>query len=152
MDAEVLTLHALRADLALQLARALRARGLSQSQAARELGVPQPTLSLIHRGKVDSLSIELLIRIAVRLGLPLVLQTGVEPSEAGVFRILPGRTMPKKLAQHSQSTRVGFSRLADAARLEALEAARSLTTTQRLQKFLDHNRQVAALRRAAGRP
>lgn len=146
MDAEAATLRALRADLALQLARALRARGSSQSQAARELGVPQPTLSLICRGKVDSLSIELLIRIAVRLGLPLVLQTGVDPAEAGVFR-----TAPERVAAGSRPSRAGLSRVADAARLEALEALRSVPATRRLQRFLEHNRQMAALRRAVAR-
>lgn len=141
MDAEALTLRALREDLALQLARVLRDRGASQLQAARELGIPQPTLSLIYRGRVDSLSIELLIRIAVRLGVPLVLQTGREPAEAGVFR-----AVDEKVA-----ARTGFSRVAESARLEALEAVRPLTATQRLQKFLQHNRQMAALRRAGAR-
>src|ERR1700720_3424181 len=79
------TVHALRSDLALQIARHIRCSGQTQVAAAKRLAVPQPTVSQIMRGKVSQLSLELLIRIAVRAELPVVLQTGKDAEEAGAF-------------------------------------------------------------------
>jgi predicted XRE-type DNA-binding protein len=76
LSADVGTIHALRSDVALQIARCVQRRGLNQPAGAKWLGVPQPTLSKIMNGRVAELSLELLIRIAVRAGLPMVLQTG----------------------------------------------------------------------------
>ena len=49
-------------------------------------------------GRVSQLSLELLIRIAVRAGLPVVLQTGKDAEEAGVFvvgRAITGEPDPE---------------------------------------------------------
>ena len=55
-----------------ELLKFLRRRaGLNQVTAAKRFAVPQPTLSKIVNGRVADLSLELLIRIAVRAGLPL---------------------------------------------------------------------------------
>jgi predicted XRE-type DNA-binding protein len=81
----VATIQTLRSDVALQITRLIRSRGLSQLAAAKRFGVPQPTISKIVNGHVADLSLELLIRIAVRAGLPVVLQTGQVPKEAGAF-------------------------------------------------------------------
>src|ERR1700679_3251992 len=83
------TIHSLRRDLALQVSRAVRQLGATQMVAAQQLGVPQPTLSKLINGRVDNLSIELLIRIAVRAGLSLTLQTGDAAEQAGVFVSIP---------------------------------------------------------------
>jgi len=104
MMADNLTIHALRSDMALQLARFVQRDGASQSAAAKRLGIPQPTLSKIMRGQVDSLSLELLIRISVRAGLPFVLQTGKEAVEAGVYvtgQSLSQRSQRSVLAEHA---------------------------------------------------
>src|ERR1700674_2821026 len=79
------TVQALRSDLALQIARHIRCSGQTQVAAAKRLAVPQPTVSQIMHGKVSQLSLELLIRIAVRAELPVVLQTGKDAEEAGAF-------------------------------------------------------------------
>ena len=71
--------------MALQLARYAHRTGLTQIAAAKQLGLPQPTLSKIINGRVSDLSLELLIRVAVRAGLPMTLQTGLVPQEAGAF-------------------------------------------------------------------
>src|ERR1700691_904193 len=84
-NADTRTVQALRSDLALQIARHIRCSGQTQVAAAKRLGVPQPTVSQIMHGKVSQLSLELLIRIAVRAELPVVLQTGKDAEEAGVF-------------------------------------------------------------------
>src|ERR1700683_1962209 len=84
-NADTRTVHALRSDLALQIARHIRRSGQTQATAAKRLAVPQPTVSQIMHGKVSQLSLELLIRIAVRAELPVVLQTGKDAEEAGAF-------------------------------------------------------------------
>jgi predicted XRE-type DNA-binding protein len=131
------TVQALRSDLALQIARHLQRQGLSQVAAAKALAVPQPTLSKIVNGRVSDLSLELLIRIAVRAGLPVVLQTGKEPAEAGAF--VTGVATPH---------RVPKSRLADEARDAVAQSARRLTPEQRLEAHLKHSELVMALHNA----
>ena len=128
----------LRRDLALQLSRAVKRFGVTQTQAATRLNLPQPTLSKIINGQTDSLSIEFLIRVAVRAGLSLTLLAGAVPEEAGAH--LTSRS--------ARSSAVGTSPLADEAR-DSLEAAnRRLTPSQRLEAFLEHNQLLAELNRA----
>src|SRR5215216_1505124 len=103
---DVSTIQALRGDVALQISRFLTRQKLSQAAAAQLLQVPQPTLSKIMNGRVADLSLELLIRIAVRAGLQLILQTGSVPEEAGAFvgGVVPnaGRGMRSKLADDAR--------------------------------------------------
>jgi predicted XRE-type DNA-binding protein len=133
------TIHSLRTDLALQVSRAVRQLGATQVVAAKQLGVPQPTLSKLINGRIDNLSIELLIRIAVRAGISLTLHTGDVPEEAGVFVSISDRHLPP-IRRKSQ--------LADKAR-HSLEASdRRLTPTQRLEAFLEHNQLLAELHQA----
>jgi transcriptional regulator with XRE-family HTH domain len=128
----------LRRDLALQLSRAVKKLGLTQSVAATRLNLPQPTLSKIINGQTDSLSIEFLIRVAIRAGVSLTLLFSDVPEEAGAH--LTNR--------NARSSTRGTSRLADEAR-DSIEAAnRRLTPSQRLQAFLEHNQLLAELNRA----
>ncbi len=132
------TIQALRSDVALQIARFLERQQLTQAAAATLLRIPQPTLSKIVNGRVAELSLELLLRIAVRAGLHLVLQIGAVPQEAGAFVSGPApaaRTGPR-------------SRLADEARDALLAAAREMTPEQRLHAHLKHSELVSALHRA----
>jgi predicted XRE-type DNA-binding protein len=135
---EVQCIQGLRSDVALQIARCLRGQGLNQSAAAQHLGVPQPTLSKIVNGRVDDLSLELLLRIAVRLGLPLVLQTGQVASEAGAYLTSGSGLAPDKSG----------SKLAAEARDSLHEGLRRLTPEQRLDAFLEHNQLVSELHEA----
>jgi predicted XRE-type DNA-binding protein len=135
---DIATIQALRGDVARQIARyAHRVKG-SQVVAAKKLGVPQPTLSKIINGHVSDISLELLIRVAVRAGLPMTLQTGRVPQEAGAFRSIA----------RSRSTRVFRSKLGDAARQFQLQSEASLTPSQRLEAFLEHNQSLGALNQA----
>lgn len=79
------TIQSLRSGLALQIAQFAKNLGTTQARAAVRLGIPQPTVSKIINGRVSDLSVELLIRVAVRAGLSLTLQTGRVPAEAGAF-------------------------------------------------------------------
>jgi predicted XRE-type DNA-binding protein len=133
---DIATVQALRSDLALQISRCLQRRELSQMAAAKLLDIPQPTLSKIVNGRVGELSLELLIRIAVRAGLPVVMQTGDAPEEAGAYvsrkNAAPVHSPPK-------------SRLAQSAREALIEAARRLTPEQRLNAMLEQSRLVSQL-------
>jgi predicted XRE-type DNA-binding protein len=138
MDPGMATVQALRSDLALQIARLIKRHGHNQLEAARRLEIPQPTVSKIMNGRVSELSLELLIRVAVRAGLPVVLQTGRVPEEAGVF-----------VSGVHKAQRSGVrSRVAEAARNALLDAARHLSPEQRLQTHVKHSELVDALRRA----
>jgi len=133
-----MTIQALRSDVALQIARYMRRRGLNQLAGAKWLGVPQPTLSKIMNGRVADLSLELLIRIAVRAGLPVVLQTGRVPEEAGAFVSSAQEPAPRNSG----------SKLADSARDSLIESTRRLTPEQRLDSFLEHSQLVSELHEA----
>lgn len=132
------TIQSLRRDIALQISRIAPRLGSTQMAAAKQLGVPQPTLSKIMNGRVSDLSIEFLIRIAVRAGVPITLQTGHLPEDAGAF--------VSKLARGSADSR---SKLADIARESLIASERRLTPTQRLEAFLEHNQLLATLHEAA---
>jgi predicted XRE-type DNA-binding protein len=137
---DVATIQALRGDVALQIARFLSRQQLNQATAAKLLRIPQPTLSKIVHGRVSDLSLELLIRIAVRAGLQLVLQTGAVPEEAGAF--VSGTPTPRT------STR---SKVAEEARDALLATARQMSPEQRLNAHLKHSELVTALHRAGRR-
>ncbi len=133
------TVAALRSDLALQIARHIGRGGQGQVAAAKRLAIPQPTLSKIMRGQLDAVSLELLLKIAVRAGLSVVLQTGKDPAEAGVYVSGPVDARPARIQ----------SRLADEARLAVSEGVRPWTPEQRLVAQLKHSELVTALHRAA---
>ena len=135
MTAEVETVHALRSDLAHQIARYAERLGISQLAAAKRLDVPQPTLSKIVNGHTSDLSLELLLRIAVRAGLRITLHTGLIPQEAGAYvavrRPFPARTFPSKIAARTNAS--------------LKESLRDLTPAQRLETFLEHNQLASEL-------
>ena len=57
-----------KANLAIQIALILKSRGLTQSEAARVLGVDQPKVSAIVRGRLEKFSVERLCRLLTGLG------------------------------------------------------------------------------------
>lgn len=130
------TVHALRSDVALQIARYTERLGISQLAAARQLDVPQPTLSKIVNGHTSDLSLELLLRIAVRAGLRIALQIGRIPQEAGAF-IATGQP---------SSARAFPSKVADDSQASLKKSLRELTPAQRLETFLEHNQLASELR------
>lgn len=134
---DLATIQALRSDLALQLARLAKRQGHNQVNTARQWGIPQPTLSKIMNTQVTELSLELLLRIATRARLPVTLQTGLEPTEAGAF-----------VAGTPLSERVPRSKVADQARETLANRVSQLTPEQRLNAHLEHSQLVAALHEA----
>ena len=106
MTSDDATIQSLRRDIALQVSRVARRLGNTQVTVARRLGVPQPTLSKIINGRVSDLSIEFLLRVAVRAGLAITLQTGRNAEEAGAFLSGLARGSPRaprsKLAKEAR--------------------------------------------------
>lgn len=60
--------HRLKASLMLEITKAIKARGLTQSAAAKIVGVSQGRLSQMMNGHFRSVSIEQLFKILNRLG------------------------------------------------------------------------------------
>jgi len=60
--------HALKSDLATQLRLAINEKALSQTQAAKVLGFPQPHLSRLLRGHFENFSVERLMKLLVAIG------------------------------------------------------------------------------------
>lgn len=57
-----------KADLAHRIGEVVRARKLSQTAAAELLGVTQPKVSDLMRGKLDGFTLDRLLRLLNRLG------------------------------------------------------------------------------------
>ena len=58
----------IRSDLMIRLTRLIEARHLTQAQAARLLGVTQPRISDLVRGKIDRFSVDSLIEMLGHAG------------------------------------------------------------------------------------
>lgn len=73
-----------RAELMMALEKAIGKRGLTQGQAAKLLGVTQPRVSDLLRGRIDLFSVDTLIDMLARLGIGvrLSLRTGRTPRVA----------------------------------------------------------------------
>lgn len=128
----------LRRDIALQVSRVVQRSGDTQSLAARWLGIPQPTLSKIINGRVSDLSVEFLLRVALRAGLAMTLQTGRHAEEAGAFVSGLARA----------NAQAPGSRLAQDARRSLMESGRRFSPAERLEAFVEHNELLAAIHQA----
>ena len=58
----------IRADLMIELTRLIEKQGLTQGQAAELLGVTQPRVSDLMRGKIDRFSIDTLVTMLSHAG------------------------------------------------------------------------------------
>lgn len=73
-----------RSDLMLNLQKAIAARGLKQAVAADLLGVTQPRVSDLMRGRIDLFSIDTLIDMLGRLGIRAKVVLQLSRRRAGV--------------------------------------------------------------------
>lgn len=64
-----------RSDLMIQLERILQERGLTQAKAAKLLGVSQPRISDLVRGRIELFSIDTLVEMLARLGVSVTFRT-----------------------------------------------------------------------------
>lgn len=84
-----------KADLASKIASVLEARGLSQMEAARITGVPQPKISLLTRGRLGEFSTDRLCRILNSLGVSVALVLAEEEGWAtGRTTVLDASDVP----------------------------------------------------------
>jgi predicted XRE-type DNA-binding protein len=60
----------IRTDLMVQIERVLKEQGLTQTKAAAVLGVSQPRVSDLVRGRIDLFSIDTLVDMLAGLGSP----------------------------------------------------------------------------------
>ena len=80
-DAEYLKV---RSELMVKLQKTITARGLKQADAAKLLGVTQPRVSDLMRGRIDLFSIDTLIDMLARLGIRTKLVLQQSQRRAGV--------------------------------------------------------------------
>lgn len=59
----------LRVDLMIAIQRYLAKAGLSQTEAARKLGITQPRLSDLFRHRIEKFSLDALVNLASKAGL-----------------------------------------------------------------------------------
>lgn len=69
-----------RADLMIQLQKLITSRRLKQKAAAKVLGVTQPRVSDLLRGRIDLFSTDALIDLLARLGAEVRLKVKVRPA------------------------------------------------------------------------
>jgi predicted XRE-type DNA-binding protein len=60
---------ALRAEVMIRMERHLKAQGWTQAEAARRLGITQPRVSRLIKGKWQDFSLDMLLTLAARAGL-----------------------------------------------------------------------------------
>jgi predicted XRE-type DNA-binding protein len=65
----------IRSDLMIQVETVLKERGLTQAKAAKLLGVSQPRVSDLVRGRIDLFSIDTLVDMLARLGISVTFRT-----------------------------------------------------------------------------
>lgn len=65
----------MRADLMAKLRKVIKARKLTQTKAAKLLGVSQSRVSDLVRGKWEKFSLEMLITLATRAGIRVQIKT-----------------------------------------------------------------------------
>jgi len=66
-EAEAVNLLA-RSELMMAIEKAIKERGLTQTEAARLLGVGQPRLSDLYKGKIERFTIDMLMKWLSKLG------------------------------------------------------------------------------------
>ena len=59
----------LRSSLMIELERHIKRQGWTQAEAAKALGVTQPRISNLLRGKINVFSLDLLVKMAASAGL-----------------------------------------------------------------------------------
>ena len=58
----------IRSDLMITLCKVIKSRGLKQAEAAKMLGVTQPRISDLFKGKINLFSIDTLVDMLSRVG------------------------------------------------------------------------------------
>lgn len=65
-DAEVMKL---RAQVMIRMEQHMKAKGWTQTEAAKRLGITQPRVSRLIKGRSEDFSLDMLLKLAARAGL-----------------------------------------------------------------------------------
>jgi predicted XRE-type DNA-binding protein len=74
LDLAEIEVMKLRAEVMIRTAQCIKDQGWTQVEAARRLGISQPRVSRLIKGKVKDFSLDMLLTLAARAGLRLELQ------------------------------------------------------------------------------
>lgn len=77
---------ALRADLVKKISEVIESKGLSQTEIARILGVDQPKVSKLVRGRISGFTSDRLFRFLTALGCDVRIEIKTRPATAHVKR------------------------------------------------------------------
>ncbi|HZU77038.1 MAG TPA: helix-turn-helix transcriptional regulator [Dehalococcoidia bacterium] len=77
----------IKADLAIEISKAIAERGLTQAQAAELLGVGQPKVSALTRGRLHGFSVERLLHFLAALQRDVGIVVRPAPAEHGSLRL-----------------------------------------------------------------
>ncbi len=76
-----------KSSLLLEIHRTIKGRGLKQTDAARILGIPQPQVSNLLRGRTTGFSVQRLSLLLGKLGKSVTIVVSDEPPPAGPLQI-----------------------------------------------------------------
>jgi predicted XRE-type DNA-binding protein len=91
-----------KVQLAERIAVVIRQRRLTQALAAEQLGIDQPTLSAIVRGRVREFTVDRLLRLLARLGRPVTFRFSDVADEASTAAT-PAKSTTKKRSRRQQT-------------------------------------------------
>jgi predicted XRE-type DNA-binding protein len=111
-----------KAELTFQIAQIIEERGLTQAQAAGILGIDQPKVSALMRGKLSSVSMERLYRYLNALGrdVDIVVRPNAQGRAGGVLRVVAQkrRVAPAAKTSHHGVNRQSTTKKASTKRLK----------------------------------
>lgn len=117
-----------KADLAIQISRIIEERGLTQAQAAKVLGIDQPKISALVRGRLEGFSMERLYRYLNALGrdVEIIVRPKPRNRSEGVVRVLTHKGAVSKAAKtsHHGATSKNTTKKAATKRLKRKNTAR----------------------------
>lgn len=85
-----------KAELALQIIDCIKKKKLTQKQAAELMGIDQPKISAIKRGKLSSFTIDRLLKFMLALGLDVYINTKPHTVTTTVPHIYVGQTFSQR--------------------------------------------------------
>ncbi len=71
---------ALRSELMIRIGEFVKDSRLTQAEAAGRLGLTQPRLNALLKGRIDQFSLDALVNVATRAGLHVALKVGRAPT------------------------------------------------------------------------
>ena len=84
-----------KADLVIQIIQIMEARGLKQVEAAKIMGIDQPKVSQLVRGKLDGFSMERLYRFLNALGMDVEIVVKPRPKSRKEGQLSVTRQAPR---------------------------------------------------------